>query len=206
MALIYSKVGTDDAITDAVEALTPAAIGAATAAALAAAVAALSDHAADTTAVHGIADTSALVLTNDARLSDARTPTAHTHDDRYFTEAEVTASLALKSDATHLHATVTTITEATTARTVGLTDAGKIIECTNASPTTITIPANATTAFPVGSVIGGARMGSGTLTIAGAGGVTINSAGGLLSVAEQYGAWAIRKTATDTWHLIGALG
>ena len=44
------------------------------------------------------------------------------------------------------------------------------------------------------------------LTIAGAGGVTINSAGGLLSVAEQYGAWAIRKTATDTWHLVGALG
>jgi hypothetical protein len=36
-------------------------------------------HTADTTAVHGIADTSALVVTSDARLSDARTPTAHTH-------------------------------------------------------------------------------------------------------------------------------
>lgn len=32
-------------------------------------------HSADTTAVHGIADTAALVLTSDARLSDARTPT-----------------------------------------------------------------------------------------------------------------------------------
>ena len=39
----------------------------------------LTGHAADTTAVHGIADTSALVFTTDARLSDARTPTAHTH-------------------------------------------------------------------------------------------------------------------------------
>ncbi|WP_433368349.1 hypothetical protein ACQPZX_41390 [Actinoplanes sp. CA-142083] len=41
------------------------------------AVAAVAAHAADTTAVHGIADTSALVLTDDDRLTDARTPTAH---------------------------------------------------------------------------------------------------------------------------------
>lgn len=34
-------------------------------------------HEADTTAVHGIADTSALVVTSDGRLSDARTPTTH---------------------------------------------------------------------------------------------------------------------------------
>lgn len=38
---------------------------------------AVSDHSADTTSVHGIADTANLVLTNDARLTDARTPTAH---------------------------------------------------------------------------------------------------------------------------------
>lgn len=30
---------------------------------------------------------------NDARLSDARTPKAHTHDDRYYTEAEVDAKI-----------------------------------------------------------------------------------------------------------------
>jgi hypothetical protein len=44
--------------------------------------AALTVHAADTTAVHGIADTAALVLTSDARLTNARTPTAHktTHE------------------------------------------------------------------------------------------------------------------------------
>jgi len=38
---------------------------------------AVSTHNADTTAVHGIADTSALVVTTDSRLSDARTPTTH---------------------------------------------------------------------------------------------------------------------------------
>jgi hypothetical protein len=34
-------------------------------------------HSADTTGVHGIADTANLVVTTDSRLSDARTPTAH---------------------------------------------------------------------------------------------------------------------------------
>jgi hypothetical protein len=41
--------------------------------------AALTAHAADTTAVHGITDTAALVVTTDPRLSDDRDPTAHTH-------------------------------------------------------------------------------------------------------------------------------
>lgn len=33
------------------------------------------------------------VNTNDSRLSDARTPTAHTHDDRYYTESEINSKL-----------------------------------------------------------------------------------------------------------------
>lgn len=41
------------------------------------AAAAVSAHDLDTLGVHGIADTSALVVTTDSRLSDARTPTAH---------------------------------------------------------------------------------------------------------------------------------
>lgn len=47
---------------------------------------ALAQHAADTTDVHGLADTAAVVLDDDARLTDARTPTAHTH-----TASEVTS-------------------------------------------------------------------------------------------------------------------
>lgn len=38
---------------------------------------AVTAHSADTTNVHGVADTAALVLTGDSRLSDARTPTSH---------------------------------------------------------------------------------------------------------------------------------
>lgn len=47
------------------------------------------NHAAASTGVHGIADTAALVLTGDARLSNARTPTAHSH-----AEADVTGLVA----------------------------------------------------------------------------------------------------------------
>jgi hypothetical protein len=36
------------------------------------------------------------VITTDSRLSDARTPTTHTHDDRYYTETEMTTLLAGK--------------------------------------------------------------------------------------------------------------
>ena len=39
------------------------------------------------------------VITTDARLSAARTPTSHTHDDRYYTEAEMNTLLAGKQAA-----------------------------------------------------------------------------------------------------------
>jgi hypothetical protein len=102
-------------------------------AAYAALLGSLAAHEADTTAVHGIVDTAALVVEGDARLTDARTPTAHAashhtggsdpltlasvggnlpwarlddvpltfppeahnHDDRYYTEAEIDAALAV---------------------------------------------------------------------------------------------------------------
>lgn len=50
----------------------------------------LDGHAVATTTVHGIADTSTLVLTGDARLSDTRTPT-----DGSVTNAKVAANAAI---------------------------------------------------------------------------------------------------------------
>lgn len=54
------------------------------------------------------------VYEGDSRLTDARTPLAHDHDSRYFTEAEVTSLLAGKSDTSHSHtsASITDFTEA----------------------------------------------------------------------------------------------
>jgi hypothetical protein len=65
--------------------------------------AALSAHAGLTENVHGVTDTSLVVVDDDPRLTDARTPTAHDHDDRYFTESEVDTALLGKSDTGHGH-------------------------------------------------------------------------------------------------------
>jgi hypothetical protein len=43
------------------------------------------------------------VITTDSRLSDARTPVTHTHDDRYYTETEMNALLAGKAASSHTH-------------------------------------------------------------------------------------------------------
>lgn len=96
-------------------------------------------------------------------------------------------------------ALVSTVTESTTARTLGLTDAGTTVECTNAAGCTVTVPANATVAFPVGTVIALLQAAAGTVTVAAGGGVTLDSLGGLLTSAGQYSTVTLRKRATDEW-------
>jgi len=54
------------------------------------------------------------VLGNDSRLSDPRNPTAHTHDDRYYTEDEIDTQMAGKSDTSHGH-TLSDVSDAGTA-------------------------------------------------------------------------------------------
>ena len=46
----------------------------------------------------GNASVTEVVLGTDSRLSNARTPTSHAHDDLYFTESEVTSALNLKAN------------------------------------------------------------------------------------------------------------
>lgn len=75
-------------------------------------------------------------------------------------------------------------------------DAGKLVTHSNAAAITATVPANATTAFPVGTQIILEQIGAGVLTVAAAGGVTIN---GRLTAPYQYGVVVLRKIATDTW-------
>ncbi|NBO61294.1 MAG: hypothetical protein EBU82_10035 [Flavobacteriia bacterium] len=59
----------------------------------------LAAHEADTTNIHGIANTSSLVLTTDSRLSDPRTPLSHTHTKSQITDFSHTHAI---SDVTNL--------------------------------------------------------------------------------------------------------
>ena len=89
-----------------------------------------------------------------------------------------------------------------TTYTLALSDAGKMVTLANASPITLTIPTNATIAFPTNTRIDLLQYGAGQVTIAGAG-VTINSSGSKLKLTGQYSGASLWKKATDTWVLIG---
>lgn len=89
--------------------------------------------------------------------------------------------------------------------TLVLTDDSKLVQMNKASGNTLTVPPNSSVAFAIGSKILVRQMGAGQTTIAAGIGVTINSAGAALKVAQQYGMAVIVKVATDTWSAEGNL-
>lgn len=89
--------------------------------------------------------------------------------------------------------------------TLVIGDAGKVIEISKASAATLTIPTNATVAFDIGTTITVLQTGAGQITIAGAGGVTVNSAGSRLKLTQQWSACTLIKRATNTWVAFGDL-
>lgn len=89
-----------------------------------------------------------------------------------------------------------------TSYTLVLSDAGKLVTLSNASAITLTIPTNASVAFPTGTVIDIAQIGAGQVTVGGAS-VTINSADGDKKLRVQYSSGSLIKTGTDTWLLVG---
>ena len=91
-----------------------------------------------------------------------------------------------------------------TSYTTVLADASKLVTLNNGSAITLTIPANSSVAYPVGTKIDLAQLGAGQVTVAGAGGVTVNATPGLKFIA-QFSAATCIKTASDTWLLVGNL-
>lgn len=71
--------------------------------------------------------------------------------------------------------------------------------------TVVTIPADSTTNFPVGTQIGFIRQNTGKVNIVPAAGVTLNSIDGKRFIKGTHGTAAIIKTAANTWTLAGSL-
>lgn len=79
-----------------------------------------------------------------------------------------------------------------------------VLETTNSSPVTITVPTNANAAFPIRSLVHFHQYGSGLLTIAGDTGVTVRYRTGLsLNSAGQYAMFSVWKRDTNEWVLFG---
>jgi hypothetical protein len=90
----------------------------------------------------------------------------------------------------------------TASYTLVLTDKGKLVEISNASANNLTVPLNATVAFPTGSQINILQTGAGQTTVVATGGVTINATPGL-KLRAQWSSATLIKRGTDTWTLVG---
>jgi hypothetical protein len=85
-----------------------------------------------------------------------------------------------------------------------LTERDSLVEISSASGVTLTVPTNATVAYPVGTSIDILQTGAGQITVAGASGVTVNATPGL-KLRTQWSGATLFKRATDTWVLYGDL-
>lgn len=94
-------------------------------------------------------------------------------------------------------------TEQTGAYTLVLSDAGNVVPVAAASGVAVTVPPNASVAFPVGTVVNIIQSGAGQLTITAGGGVTIRQADSQFKTAKQWAEVSLRKRATNEWVLVG---
>ena len=119
-------------------------------------------------------------------------------DDENFA-ATVTSNLALKVDS------LTPITQKTASYTLSTLDhRDDLIEMGSASALTLTIPLNATIAYPVGTSLDILQTDAGQVTIAGAAGVTVNATPGL-KLRTQWSSCTLFKRAENTWVVYGDL-
>jgi hypothetical protein len=100
---------------------------------------------------------------------------------------------------------ITTISQKTDSYTLSnLNERDVIIEINKGSATTLTIPADGTVNYPVGTTLDIIQTGSGQVTIAGAGGVTVNATPGL-KLRTQWSSATLLKRASNTWLVFGDL-
>lgn len=81
---------------------------------------------------------------------------------------------------------------------LALSDAWKRVRLANAAAIAVTVPANATAAFAIGTEIAIVQAGAGAVTLAAAGGVTLNTPDDL-TLGTQWEMATLTKVAADVW-------
>ena len=79
------------------------------------------------------------------------------------------------------------------------------VTLSNASPITVTVPANSSVNFPVGAQIDIIQDGAGKVTLVGATGVTINSLSSFKSLGGRYAQATLIQKTLNNWYLYGNL-
>jgi len=133
---------------------------------------------------------------------------------RYRTSAQAKADLAIEiadvdglADSLAAKAPALTALNAQTGTTytLALSDAGKLVICTNSSAITVTIPAAGDVEFAIGTTIEIAQGGTGQVTLDPDSGVTLQSWGGALKTAGQHATAVLTLVDEDTWLVRGLL-
>ena len=97
-----------------------------------------------------------------------------------------------------------TTNQQTSSYTLALTDDGDLVEMNVGTANNLTVPADNTVNFPIGTSIDILQVGAGQTTIVATAGVTINRATGL-KLRAQWSAATVIKRAANTWVAIGDL-
>lgn len=119
------------------------------------------------------------------------------------TTASTTAEHVADHNTLHAFNNGATTNVQTGSYTLALGDMNTVVEMNVAGANNLTVPANATVAFPVGTLVELFQYGAGQTSVVAAGGVTIRSSGGKLKLTGQYSGATLRKRATDEWVLQG---
>ncbi|MDR2984197.1 MAG: DUF2793 domain-containing protein [Nocardiopsaceae bacterium] len=95
------------------------------------------------------------------------------------------------------------VTDATTARTLGLADNGTYIRFTNAGATALTVPPQSSVAWGAVTEIHVRRVTGAALTLTPGSGVTLNAPSGGTLVLSSAMTVTLKRVASDAWDVIG---
>lgn len=91
--------------------------------------------------------------------------------------------------------------------TLGLAHANRFIRCNHTAAQTITIPPQASVAWPDNVQIEGAQWGAGAVTFVAGSGVTLRKSVDITATTKnQYSTFGLKRVATNEWLLFGKMG
>ena len=99
------------------------------------------------------------------------------------------------------------VVDITASGSLGLQHADRFIRCNSTTALTLTVPAQATVAWPDDIQLEGVQWGAGTVNFVGASGVTIRRSAKISATTDgQYAPWGLKRVGLNEWLLFGQMG